>query len=473
MGGGKDGNEPIYRPQGTPALEGILTAMALGRASESNPALNEVIGHYGSNLDPLGLGVGQSNRPSSGNSNVSMPSMSANNNGISSGKTLNPMTAGAKTQGVGDKGQEGQGQGTPGSSDLSRFSPNTNPVNFNDLLRRTDNLDATYSQGPNTQYTQPQYQNTQFQERDISGVPDQAYNDARNQSFEDIAKTNKQSIAQGTRALSRSGLGRSGLSSGVVADANRASNDSMSQASRSIGASQAQSKVDTAKFNVGQQFQREQAQAGENKFQTELDRWRQQQQGAENLSRDQLNLQGKQSAFSQGLQKVGSLGSLQSQRQQQQMEPYTMLSQLYGQNIGIPISGGGGGKGDPFSALLGAGAQVGSAALLCLPEDAMIEVDDNHSVPITTLKVGDEIKGGKVLMVCSRIRPENHIFSVHRKHGKIVVMTAGHPSFDEFEEIQTTYHASPTTNDILTSEGYYYVNGIKLGSTLEDFRNGL
>jgi hypothetical protein len=361
MGGGKDGAEPIYRPQGTPALEGILTAMALGRASESNPALNEVIGNYGANLDPLGLGVGQSNRPNVGG-NVSAPSMSAKGNGISAGKTLNPMSAGTRMQGGGEKGQEGQ-QGTPGSSDLSRFSPNTNPVNFNDLLQRTDNLDATYNQGPNTQYSQPQYQNTQFENRDISGVPDQAYNDARNQSFEDIAKTNKQSIAQGTRALSRSGLGRSGLSSGVVADANRASNDAMSQASRSIGASQAQSKVDTSKFNATQGFAREQAQAGENKFQTELDRWRQTQQGAENLSRDQLNLQGKQSAFSQGLQKVGSLGSLQSQRQQQQMEPYTMLSQLYGQNIGIPISGGGGGKGDPFSALLGAGGQIGAAYL--------------------------------------------------------------------------------------------------------------
>ena len=85
---------------------------------------------------------------------------------------------------------------------------------------------------------------------------------------------------------------------------------------------------------------------------------------------------------------------------------------------------------------------------------------------IEYIKMGDEIKGGEVIEVSKLPRPEGHIFWLHTFDTGEVVMSKGHPFFDTLIALDETYNTSEYTCDILTDTGYYYVDGVKLGSTL-------
>lgn len=47
-------------------------------------------------------------------------------------------------------------------------------------------------------------------------------------------------------------------------------------------------------------------------------------------------------------------------------------------------------------------------------------------------------------------------------------MSYGHPFFDKLLSVERVDHSdSEHTHDLLTSEGHYFVNGVKLGSTIK------
>lgn len=117
-----------------------------------------------------------------------------------------------------------------------------------------------------------------------------------------------------------------------------------------------------------------------------------------------------------------------------------------------------------FGDLLGAGAKVGAAAL-CLPKGTQIELD-NGTKNVEDIQLGDHVKGGKVIAIGSRLRPANHQFFEHIFVNGSVVMSNGHPYHDSLVSMRVAEHDSMTTHDILTNSGYYFVNGIRLGSTL-------
>lgn len=194
----------------------------------------------------------------------------------------------------------------------------------------------------------------QFQAQNISNINPQVYQNMRQQTFEDISRQQNQAQQQANRAYSKSGLGRS-APGGVQKDIARSGLEAQSTASRGIAGQEAASGVDVAKFNAGQNFGTQQAQAGENQNRSNFGL-----QQAQEAYRQALQ---SQQAMSQGLsQRIGTMGSLQQQQQNQAMQPYGMASNLYNSNIGIPnTQGARGGKGDPFSAILGAGANIATA----------------------------------------------------------------------------------------------------------------
>lgn len=119
-----------------------------------------------------------------------------------------------------------------------------------------------------------------------------------------------------------------------------------------------------ARSQLGMQTQQSQA---DNLYkQADLYQRMQEAQAGENRERNKILMEGANSEFSKLLQKVGTIGSLTQQKSAQGMAPYNQAMQLYSQNLGIPFAGnsGGGGKGDPFSAILNAGAGIASAGLL-------------------------------------------------------------------------------------------------------------
>jgi hypothetical protein len=136
---------------------------------------------------------------------------------------------------------------------------------------------------------------------------------------------------------------------------------------------------------------------------------------------------------------------------------------LYSQNLGVPGTTSSGG-GDLFGALLGAAGTV--APMMCLPSGTLIELANGDNARVEDLKVGDDVVGGKIIATHSRKRSENHQFYRHIFNTGAVVMSDGHPYHDTLVGVNLVDHGSPNTYDILTDQGFYLVNGVKLGSTI-------
>lgn len=110
----------------------------------------------------------------------------------------------------------------------------------------------------------------------------------------------------------------------------------------------------------------------------------------------------------------------------------------------------------------------GALGGICLPAGTQIELDGTATVSVEAIKVGDKVKGGEVIKVVAIDRAPDHKFSEHKFESGSVVMTHGHPYFDNLISFEEVENASPKTYDIKTTEGHYFVNGVKLGSTIGD-----
>jgi len=264
---------------------------------------------------------------------------------------------------------------------------------------------TTPTVGKPFQFTAPTYQPTAYKEFEfttpqIQNVPAQAYGGVLQSGQEQIQQATQSAANQLSKQFASRGLGRSGLLAGAATTLGRSAQEQAASLARDIGLQQALSELDVAKTMGAWEMARQQAQAAQRQFgatfgedqaryQAGLQQWQQMQQAAENLARQgyaleaarigeqarqfkagleqwrqerqaqqginegQLGLQAQEALTNIGLRQLGALGSLQEQAAAQAMRPYTMLSQLYGMNIGIPVPASGG-KGDPFSAMLGA-----------------------------------------------------------------------------------------------------------------------
>jgi len=330
-----------------------------------------------------------------------------------------PATPGGYASQGGTQRQPAAGNKGAQANQASKYTP---PQGYMPAQYNTGR--ATQFQNPQYQavnYNSVGYNPYQFSTQNIADVPQQAYGNALQNNLDMLQKQMGTLQAQASSGMAGRGFG--GNSGALQAENTSLGRDAMDQGAQmasQYGLQQAQSQLQNAQFMAGQNAQMQQNQAaenqfganfasgqnqfganfasGQNQFQTALNQWLQQQQAAENLSRSQLGLQGQeaseasrqfgatlqnqeqqqtaanrlamaqqslaaQTGLSQTqLQQMGALGTLGQQASAQAMQPYNTLASLYGQNTGINVpSGGGGGKGSPLSALLGAGGQIGSA----------------------------------------------------------------------------------------------------------------
>lgn len=157
--------------------------------------------------------------------------------------------------------------------------------------------------------------------------------------------------------------------------------------------------------------------------------------------------------------------ALRNEQWQREMTPIQLLMQLFGYNAGQQATGSAGTPG-VFGNIAGLAGGLGSVfAGLCLPKGTQIECDDG-SIAVEELKPGMKVKGGDIISTVIVLRPPWHNFYRHKFETGDVVMSAGHPSDDKLISTDIVSHDSRCTYDILTSDGYYYVNGVKLRSTL-------
>jgi hypothetical protein len=130
-----------------------------------------------------------------------------------------------------------------------------------------------------------------------------------------------------------------------------------------------------------------------------------------------------------------------------------LQNQIRGQNTGL------------FGQLGNAAAMGAGTAIACLPKGTQIELEEGTKA-VEELHVGDIVKGGKIITTSSHKRPHGHKFYQHNFEKGSVIMSMGHPSFEKELSLTAVESDSPATFDILTDSGYYFVNGVKLGSTI-------
>ena len=426
-GGGKGGGSPgpIYRPEFTNPLERLLTAQAVGTAASANPQLASVLLNSESGrsmLNELGVRTPNSSQAASGSNQPGLPSRALG--AVSpQAQSLQPQQRGSGDKSPTESRDVAAQLSSFGANAPSvNYNGMANQLAAGRMLNgqiipqwQPSPAFQYQNNGQTFQYRQPQYRpqqlqpaqqyrEYQFRTPNLNPVNTQAYQTALNQTNDSIQNQARMQMDQTNKSFGARGLGRSGLNMAAQGAIGREAVNQSAQAASNIGLEQARSSVDLGKTMASNDLQRQQAQAGQRQYGSGLNeqqrqfgatfgegqrqygaglqQWQQQQQAAENLNRSnlslqtqqaqadenmrrsQLGLQGQQTLQGLQLQQIGAMGTLQNQAAQEAMRPYQMLSGLYGQNIGIPVpSSGGGGKGDPLSAFLNAGAQVGAAAL--------------------------------------------------------------------------------------------------------------
>lgn len=267
-------------------------------------------------------------------------------------------------------------------------------------------------------YTPQSYGQYQYNTPNISQMPQQAYQGVLDRGVEGIQQDQQRFGAQARSGMVSRGLGNSGFERGEQTGLGRASMQNAANLRSQYGLEQARSQLDVDKLTAQMDLQRQGMQAGEgqfgatfgegqNQFATALrqwlqgqqagenqfgaqfgegqqqfgagqNQWLQGQQAGENLSRSQMDLtrQGMQASENNtraqqslsaqlglsGLQnqQFGAYGTLLNAANQEAMAPWQQLLSLYSPALGQSVASGG--KGDPFSALLSAGATGAGAA---------------------------------------------------------------------------------------------------------------
>ena len=517
--GGQDSGGAIYNPQYTGGLEQVLTQQGLAALAQKNPsAIQALMGtsQGASMMNSLGFGGQQatasstpqtnaiSNTPSGVTiSNILNPSwknpygQSSSSSVQSSGQSpssiasIAPQTQPFGAQSTGNPKENGYSTPEAMYSDMANKILNGKTVTGGTIPQYQAPKDFTFTQpnyNPTAYQGQGAYNQYQFTTPNISNIPQQAFGTAQNAANANINQQAQQGQQQATKAMASRGMGMGGVAQGGMTSLERGAQEQSAQVAAQMGLQQAQSQVGVAQTQGQWDQQRQQSQAAEQQYGygqaaqqgqfgatlgeqqqqygAGLNQWTQQSQAAQNLAQGQQSLSANQILNGINTQNIGALGTLQNQQSQSAMAPYQMLSQLYGQNIGINNPQTGGGKGDPFSSMLGA-AGAAAGAVACLPEGTPIDLEGAGTIPVDVLVPGMKVKGGTVLQTSKSLRPEGHKFYIHKFDSGNVTMSMGHPFFDQLKWREPSDIESQFTHDIRTSEGFYYVNGVKLGSTLD------
>lgn len=270
--------------------------------------------------------------------------------------------------------------------------------------------------------------------------------------------------------MNRRGMLSSGMTTRAMQLQQRDQGDRLSNLASQLASGQAQQMLGAKQYQQSSQAEEMFRQQGATDTQAQFLAQMAMQKRQQQMAQQQNILGAQQQAF--GQQQAGRQQGIQewSLQQQQQRLPMEDLFRLYqlstGGQPGSPAS-----PGLLQAALPAAGSAIGGmamAGMLCLPKGTQIKTKEGFK-NVEDVKVGDDVDGGTVMATFQRKRDEDHRFYLHKfADGSEVVMSKGHPFFDKLAEPpMPTEHDSPYTYDILTDDGYYYVNGVKLGSTLD------
>jgi len=112
-----------------------------------------------------------------------------------------------------------------------------------------------------------------------------------------------------------------------------------------------------------------------------------------------------------------------------------------------------------------------AAMMMCLPKDTFIELDEGYK-KVQDLRIGDKVKGGTVIAINSEKIDTTHKFYKFTFKKGVVIASLGHPFYDTAIDIKETDLTGDKTYDILTDSKFYYINGVKVASTLDVKRGG-
>jgi hypothetical protein len=264
--------------------------------------------------------------------------------------------------GKGDSGEKAYkgNYGGVSAGQLASMAPNT--INYDTAGSLNSMRTGTLANGQKI----PQYQagsaynfktpgsQYNFTTPNVSNVPQQAYGNVLNRGLEGIQQDQQMFGGQSRDTMAARGLGRSGFQTGAQTSLGREAMQQASGLRSNLGLQQAQSELQNAQFGAGQDLTRQGMQAGENLSRSGQDLTRQGMQAGENNTRAAQSLQAQLGLSGLQQNQLGTYGSLINAQNQQQLQPYQMLAGLYGPALGQSVQTGG--KGDPFSALLQAGA---------------------------------------------------------------------------------------------------------------------
>lgn len=260
--------------------------------------------------------------------------------------------------------------------------------------------------------------------------------------------------------LNRRGLLTSGATTQALGDRRQQTNDALSNALAQLAGTQANAQLGASQFQTQSQLA-QQGQLYNQDFQRQLSQAEEifRQQGATDSQAQAMA----QDALARRGQKLQEFGVF-NQTQRQPIEDLLRLFQLSAG--GTPGNAGTPGLLQGLAGGVGQGIGTSLGGFFCLPKGTKIQTD-LYDVNVEDVKVGDVVKGGTVIATVSRLRPDEHYFSKHQFDTGDVVMTFGHPYFDNLISHNPVENDSLCTYDIQTDSGHYYVNGVKLGSTLE------
>lgn len=329
------------------------------------------------------------------------------------------------------------------------------------------------------------YQSTAFKAPELQSTVQPAYNQMRNQ----VMTSGKQQMQTGLQ-MARDMMGRRNVEGGVATMAGNAAVDpaqrnTLAQMSE-LGLQEARDMSDLAKTQAGYDMQTQELNAGENKYQTQVQQYNsdmaqrkyEMENQLSNLDRQmdyeewasgrKIDMAEREQRKQDILAQFQIDTALRNEEYQREMAPYQMLMQLYGVNAGQQQGSSSSGSGGILD-MIGSGASTiaGLGSIFCLPKGTMIELESGAAIAVENITVGLKVKGGEVIARIQCKRHEDHMFSEHVFKSGTVIMTQGHPYFNELmQDPVPVTHDSECTYDILTDSGIYYVNGVKLGSTL-------
>ena len=316
------------------------------------------------------------------------------------------------------------------------------------------------------------YKPFQFKTPNISNIPANVFNQMKTQNRESAQLGLKSGLAELSKNNANRGLGgKSGILSGQQYSMADDMQDQLAAANRELDLQQGQSQLDVGKMmaqmNMDTQSQQAAQNQGASQFNAGLQQWFQDSNANNQLQNQAQRLQNRQMLGQEAQQGLDAANGMQQAASAQAMAPYNMLMDLFKAQTGVPFQMDGGSSGI-LGGLMGLGGTLGAAAMKCLPLGTQIEIEDGSTRPVEEIRVGDQVKGGEVIKIFSKKRTKDHWFTKHYfKNGAVITMTMGHPYHDELERTSPDYdEKSPCTCDILTDSGVYYVNGVKLGSTL-------